>query len=614
MPSWRSTAERRRARPFLFLAAAAALLVLLEMGALGALSRQENLFGDWLLRLNAASNQPDPDVVIVDIDEASLERMAPLAGRYPWPRSVHAELLEDLLRQEPAAVVFDILFTDRDLQRQDHDAYLAEVARQRDNVFFPLVHLNGSPKEGIPLERFGEALGFKPISPEPGARAPLLLPYGELAAAGQLGAINFNEDSDGIGRRYDLYRMASGWRIPSLPAKVAKALNLPLPQGSSIRLNWRGPALSFERIPYYALYSDLLRAEPQRRADEFRDRIIIIGSTATGLHDLRSTPVDSLFPAVEIVATAIDNLKRRDWLKESPGYVPLTLAFLLLAGLAWGFIRGFGPLKIGSALVGATVAIGIGQFGLLTLRWSVPSVTPLAFAWFYYAASVLYSWLDERRGREHSVALFSRFLDPRVVKDLISRGESELTLTGESRRVTVLFSDIRGFTSLSERRSPEAVVTLLNDYFSRQVKVIFRHGGTMDKFIGDAIMAFWGAPVADDRQAEHAVAAALAMCEALERFRDDPGEGGFDIGIGIHTGPAVVGFIGAENRLEYTAIGDTVNLASRIEGQTKGVARVLVSGETRAACGDAFDFVDHGFYKVEGRSEPTQLFEPRPNP
>jgi adenylate cyclase len=146
--------------------------------------------------------------------------------------------------------------------------------------------------------------------------------------------------------------------------------------------------------------------------------------------------------------------------------------------------------------------------------------------------------------------------------------------------------------------------------------VIFRNGGTMDKFIGDAIMAFWGAPVDDPEQARHAVEAALEMCDTLLEFKQQLGEAGehFDVGIGIHTGPAVVGFIGSENRLDYTAIGDTVNLASRIEGQTKGVARVLVSEETHRLCGEAFDFSDHGFYKVKGRTQEVQLLEPRRKP
>jgi adenylate cyclase len=179
--------------------------------------------------------------------------------------------------------------------------------------------------------------------------------------------------------------------------------------------------------------------------------------------------------------------------------------------------------------------------------------------------------------------------------------------------LTVLFSDVRNFTTYSEQHSAAQVVDLLNRYFSMQVEVIFRHGGTLDKFIGDAIMAFWGAPAADPAHAANAIAAALEMAQKLEEFKRELGAEGaaFDVGIGIHSGPAVVGFIGSERRQDYTAIGDTVNLSSRIEGLTKGVAHILVSAETRSLCEDMFDFIDHGFYKVKGRTQEVHLFEPR---
>ena len=176
---------------------------------------------------------------------------------------------------------------------------------------------------------------------------------------------------------------------------------------------------------------------------------------------------------------------------------------------------------------------------------------------------------------------------------------------------------IRGFTTLSETRSPEQVVDLLNRYFTRQVEVIYRHGGTLDKFIGDAVMAFWNAPTESPDHARRAVHAALDMLVALDDFKRELAERGeglgeFDIGIGLHTGPAVVGFLGSDSRMEYTAIGDTVNLGSRIEGTTKGVARVLVSGATKSACGanSRFKFIHRGQFKVKGREEPVELYEP----
>jgi adenylate cyclase len=238
--------------------------------------------------------------------------------------------------------------------------------------------------------------------------------------------------------------------------------------------------------------------------------------------------------------------------------------------------------------------------------------SPLAFGWTFYLTASAVAYLNERTQRLRTSVMFKRFLDPRIVADLIERGELDHKNSAESRDVTVMFSDIRGFTALSESARAEDVVTLLNSYFSKQVEVIFRHSGTLDKFIGDAIMAFWGAPVAHADHARLAVAAAIDMSAALMEMRSQLGTLGetLEIGIGIHTGRAVVGFIGSNDRLDYTVIGDTVNLASRIEGMTKGIGRVLVSEATRDAVGDVYDWRDCGSHHVKGREMPVRLFEP----
>jgi adenylate cyclase len=242
----------------------------------------------------------------------------------------------------------------------------------------------------------------------------------------------------------------------------------------------------------------------------------------------------------------------------------------------------------------------------------VPIFGPLAFGWAFYLSGSALAYVQERTKRLRTSGMFKRFLDPRVVSDLIERGDFDYRNSAESREVSVLFSDIRGFTALSEVSRPEDVVAMLNGYFSKQVEVIFRNGGTLDKFIGDAIMAFWGAPLASETHAQQAVAAAIEMSAALEALRGQLGAIGesLEIGIGIHTGRAVVGFIGSSDRLDYTVIGDTVNLASRIEGMTKGIARVLVSEATRDAVGDHYAWRDCGSHRVKGRETPVRLFEP----
>jgi len=379
-------------------------------------------------------------------------------------------------------------------------------------------------------------------------------------------------------------------------------------------LHWHG------KPPRIISYSDLFRdisSEHPVLAPGLKNAIVIVGPTAPGLNDFRPTPVNALMPGTEIIITALANLRTQDWLRDVPARWPL--AFFLALALTLTFWKRINPLVTGISLVTATAALCAAAYFLLSLRWYVPVASALTLAWLAYVLLSAEAFWRERRDREAAVMLFRRFLDPRVVDELVKTGEFSRDKKPEAREITILFSDIRGFTSLSETRTPEAVVELLNRYFSQQVEVIFKHGGTLDKFIGDAIMAFWNAPTENPRHAEQAVAAALEMGEALDRFKKELAEtdgtlADFDIGIGVHTGQAVVGFLGSDDRLDYTAIGDTVNLASRIEGCTKGVARVLVSGATRDACArhkeSVFSFRNHGEFHVKGRDQGVELLEP----
>jgi adenylate cyclase len=423
------------------------------------------------------------------------------------------------------------------------------------------------------------------------------------------GIINFNQDSDQVGRHYWLYLTHAGWRIDSLPARVASDLGWPLPDQPEIRLNWRQTPPHFS---YADLYFDSQREHPKLAPDLLRNKVIVIGARAPGLQDLRPTPLSAVYPGSDILATALDNLRAGDWLRERPRSAMLPLAMGLVVLLAWAFARGVSVARVGYALAAGSLACM--AFGFWQLRQGTwwPVFSPLVYGWGAYWLYALRAYLHERAERERTVRLFQRFLDPRVVRGLVETGEIDMAARPQSREITVLFSDIRGFTTLSETRAPEYIVDLLNRYFTDQVAIVRKHGGTLDKFIGDAIMAFWGAPVSDPDHARHAVAAAIEMAEALERFKAELGDIGhdFDIGIGLNSGPAVVGFIGSEDRLDYTAIGDTVNLASRIEGQTKGVARVLIADATRRLAGEDFTYRDCGDHHVKGREQAVRLFEP----
>ena len=601
------------------IALATLLAIAIEFFGMRAFPFLDNRVSDFLVKKKAHSLNPDPDIVIVDIDNYSVAGMVSEVGRWPWPRSVHGELVAYIENKQPKAIVFDILFSEPDKDHRQLDELFNEKLRATQNVYFPILHLEQKDEsQGVELKSVAKMLGLKQTSEaDLDAHAVLLLPQAVERRNWRVGTINFREDRDGIGRDYDLYIPAHGWRIPSLPARVAADLGYSVPDSQSIILGWRfgdTPANHFpyRHISYKDVWDDAGRQTPQRDPHEFKNKIVIIGATASGMHDLRATPVSSLYPGVDIVATAIDNLKNRSYMKRAPNAIPALIAALLVLALFAGFRVQPSLLRTGALLAIVSVIILGAAYFAVGNQYLLPVFSPLAFAWIFYFAAALYSYLRERKAREQAVHLFSRFLDPHVVKQLVDRGQTVESLSGQMRDVSVLFSDIRDFTAFCETHPPQEIVALLNSYFSRQVGVIFRHGGTLDKFIGDAIMAFWGAPLDDPEHAKHAIEAALEMSDVLEQLKVELQLGaGFDIGIGIHSGPAVVGFIGSEQKLEFTVIGDTVNLASRIEGLTKGLSRILISGDTARRAKHAFDFIDHGIYKVKGRLQEVNLFEPR---
>jgi adenylate cyclase len=597
--------------------AIAAGLVLLELLALHGLASTDHRVQDWILRQHARSRAPDAGIVLVNIDERSLSAMNADFGAYPWPRSVYAEFIEKLAAQQPAAIVFDQVFADPVREHADEDAYFTQAFAAAPYAYAAMVWLEGVPEgQGLSLRDYGAPLGIaRTAAADPAARLPLLLPFERIARSGRVGLINFLADDDGVGRRYWLFKDQRGWRVPSLPARVAQGLRWPLPPGETLEINWRGAAGQRPQVSFADVFQDLERSRPLRPPDEFRGKVLIVGATAAGLNDLRPTALSGALagqPGPEILAAALETIKHSDPLRRLPCWGALLFGLLPLALLGLGYLRGVGLLWLGVGLLTFSPAAVAAAWAAPSWRWLLPVSAPLAGVWTAYLGLALSEYVRERRQRAHAVQVFSRFVHPQVVRELVASQLDLLERPAQSREITLLFSDIRGFTTYSETRPPEQVVKMLNRYFSLQVAVVFKHGGTVDKFIGDAIMAFWGAPLADPRHAEHAVRAALEMQDVVLEFaRELAAEGVvFDIGIGLHTGTAVVGFIGAQNKTDYTAIGDTVNLASRIEGLTKGVARILVSEQTRAEVGDTIAFADRGEFKAKGREQPVRLFEP----
>jgi adenylate cyclase len=600
-------------RSLSILALAVLAVFALEFSVLKWMKPLENRLLDSFVKRHAAALAPDPDVVLLSIDDESLRRMDQIAeaGRFPWPRVIYGTLIDGLAAQRPRAIVFDIMFSEPDRVRPESDRAFVEAALRHSGVhiFYPMVRLD--TPHGARASQLAPLLGLvRSAGADPEARIAVVPPLVLPQKLWRTGTINFLVDDDGIGRRYELRKRIGGWDLPSLPARVAIDLGFPLPDADDLVLAWRSGAEQLPRVSFSDLYEDFERSKRQRPADEFTGKIIVIGAAAPGLGDLRATPLSYKQPGHEILATAIENLKNGRAMRYAPQWWPAGVGVALVLLLYVAFYRGIDVRATGAALAVATGLILLLQWVLVGRLILLPVLTALATAWTFYAAAGLAEYLRTRRERQQAIAQFSRFTNPHVARQLVERGGIE---TGR-REVTLLFSDIRGFTTLSETRKPEEVIALLNRYFSLQVDVVFRHGGSLDKFIGDCIMAIWGAPLDDPDHARHAVACALDMADTLQAFKRELGaeNSDFDVGIGLHSGPAVVGLMGSQKRLEYTAIGDTVNLASRIEGLTKDAKRrILVSRDTAERCGDAFDFVSCGTFPVKGRAQPVELLEPR---
>ncbi len=605
-------------QPHLVTAALAALLLLSCLLYWPPLARLDFIWLDFLTAHEAkqtSRQQGDSDIVIIDIDDYSLRTLGDSLGRWPWPRATHAELVEWLEKQGVRAIVFDIWFSERDILRPEFDAYFGEVLDTHRNIFLPTLEMNSTEPGKTPLLAHYPA--NLPIlrneQADINARTDLLLPVMGTPSQWRLGLVNYTADRDGIARHYQTRKHKQGWTLLSMPQVLANdpaitptpARALPSP----LRLAWHGDG---KQSPYRSFsFADIWQAVASgQRDDFFRNRIVFIGSTAAGLHDLRPTPINAQYPALYMLANTYDNLKNSEQLLYAQWFGLMAGSCLLLATgmMLWRKMS----LLITTASCTA-LALALALCSSLLVRWHVllPIISPIAACLLLLSGGAVTRYLQERAARQAAIDLFGRFLDPLVVKQLASEGLNEQTLAGRQCDISVLFSDIRGFTTLSEKSSPADIMKLLNAYFTKQVGVIFKYRGTLDKFIGDAIMAFWGAPLPNAQHAIEAVNAALDMVDALEHFRREHNLMDFDVGIGIHSGPAVVGMLGCDQRLEYTAIGDTVNLGSRLEGITKGIARILVSQSTRDLCGEQFDFISHGSCKVKGRDEPVNIYEPR---
>lgn len=656
---------------YLIRAGAGLLLTLLLLGHVAGsftipfVDEIENLLYDTRVRLTAPRGV-DERIVIIAVDEASLREQ----GYWPWQRTKLARLVENLFSYGVVVVGWDMLFAERDesadverlerlaseegdgafLERLeqfepqlDRDAIFAEALSSNPNVlgyFFDTSEETAYETGVLPLPAFDihESMAtsiFLPRGRGFASNRPEL-----MEAAYSAGFINNPLiDEDGIIRRAPLLHEYDFSAYESLSLAVAATyfndITLPVfvdesrfmgdyppleglelagrpipidPQGA-VLVPYRGPRGSF---PYVSA-SDVIEGRIEDTS-VLEGAIALIGATAPGLQDIRATPFGSVYPGVEVHANVISGILDGTFRWE-PAY---TAAAEMIAVIGFGLLGSL-VLPVLSPIIATLAFIGLLVLALAVnlYVWSIEMhVLPLAVTLLtitgIYALNMVFGYLFETRTRSHMDSLFGQYVPPDLVKDM-SRDPEHYTLESEKLELSVLFSDIRGFTSISEGLDAADLSQLINQYLTPMTRIVHESKGTIDKYIGDAVMAFWGAPLKDSHHAARAVGAGLDMLAALPGLNEQFVKHGWPevaIGIGINTGPMSVGNMGSEFRRAYTVLGDAVNLGSRLEGLTKAYGVTFIVSETTATQAPEYIYRELDFVRVKGKAEPVTIYEP----
>jgi len=603
---------------------------------------------------------PHPAVTIVGIDEQSLAEL----GRWPWPRARVATLVDALTKRGVAVIGFDVVFDQRDeaLDLSSAEELLAQAPGRSARELVSDLQGYGDRMLASAIERSGRVVlaffGEFGGTPDPELAAEVLripeitvrsmsddadagdrlIPQAtrlhvavpSLAAVAAQGHINVLPDSDGLFRRAPLAIKAGSRMTPSLGMElVARAVGagtlmmtiaadgvrdlrigghpVRVTPAGQLWVNHLGPPGRFRQVPAADVILD--RLPP----DALRDTIAIVGFTAAGFDEI-STPFAPVVPGVELQATIVDNLLLDRGLWRPWWAVPIEALVIVVLSVAMGFaLQRLSIMPAVAAAAGlALLYAGLSQLLFIRSLLALGAFYPLGGMALSLLVSAVHKAVTEQREKRQIRTAFRHYLSPEVT-DIVANDPSQLHLGGVRSPLTILFSDIRGFTTMSEQMVPETLGSFLIEYLSAMTDVVFRHKGLLDKYIGDAVMAFWGAPVAVPDHAARCCDAALEMLEVLERLNEDWARRGLprlEIGIGINTGEPIVGNFGSMDRFDYTAIGDDVNLASRLEGMNKAYGtHILLSESTRLAIGDAFVTREVARIRARGREQETTVHE-----
>jgi len=549
------------------------------------LERLEQLVYDTRYKIRGQSTPPK-EVVIVGIDDKSLEKI----GRWPWDRSKIAALIDMLKDMGAKVIMIDIIFS----EPSKDDEILAASIKRAGNVVLPIVfEFKGQKKEirhdtlpdyAYPMIR--ESKNFEIFPPISGLN--VMMPLKNLVrAANTLGCINMIPDKDGVLRWEILAIEYEGEMYPSIDLQTARVyLGMPmeaivLNAAKGVNLEDKFIATDFwnrSLIHYYGSQDtfphvsvvDLFEGKIDQSA--IKDKAVLIGATAIGIYDLRVTPTSPVMPGIEKHASVIGAILHNDFTVKASNLINLLI--VIVTGILFSLLivrlkAVFGAL-LAAVLIAAVSLISYSLFFEKDL-W-IDTVYSSANIVIIYFVINAYKYATEERYAKRIRGMFSSYVTERVVNELIKHPDLA-KLGGERREVTVLFSDVRGFTTFSEKHGPEKVVAILNEYLGEMTDIIFQWDGTLDKFVGDEIVAFWGAPLPQDDHAERAAKCALHMVRRLEELQEKwtaEGREALYAGFGLNSGDVIVGNIGAEGKkMDYTVIGDNVNLGARVEGLTR---------------------------------------------
>lgn len=528
-----------------------------------------------------------------------------------------------LSRYDNAILGYYLLFTKEETKTQNKELVAGFLNYLSFQAYPQVIH----PEYGEHFDcLYCEADGVEPDLPK------LAVP------AKNFGFFNVVPDTDGVVRREPVIVRFQNSYYPSLDVATVLAYSnrtldqvavffnpngleridfgsiaIPTDPDGNVQIDFHGPSNTY---PWYSL-SDVVGGKLPDGEDlkaAFRDKIVLIGPTATGIGDTRPTPFDSVFPGVEVHANFIDNLLTDHFIQRGLRENLIDIGFILLFSLGAGVLLSVARATRATAIV--VILLGfflwLAYYLFASRRIWIAAFLPTATLALDYVGIVSYRFFFEEREKKKVRATFIQYLAPGVVDRLLEHPEL-LRLGGEEKELTAMFSDIRGFTAISEGLSPGALVELLNEYLSEMTEIIFRNWGTLDKYIGDAIMAFWGAPYPQTDHPERACRAALEMVTALKKLQqrwEAQGRAQINIGVGINTGPMIFGNMGSKNRKNITIMGDNVNLASRLEGINKEFGtRLIISESTCHAAGHILVVRELDLIRVKGKMKPVRIYE-----